>query len=295
MLIESLPKKKVIAILCILVLGIHFYPMVTRDFTLHFIDVGQGDSCFIMTKHNKKILIDGGGSESSSFDVGEKTLIPYLLNQGVYTLDYVMISHFDTDHCGGVLSVLESLNVKMVMIPRQEEESWNYQRFKNIVKQKRIKVKVVKAGDRIKVDKDTYFDILWPQEKQIAENRLNNNSIVAKLVYKNTSMLFTGDIEAIAEKEMVEKYKKSSQLKSTILKVAHHGSKSSSIEELLGAVSPKIAFIGVGENNKFGHPNEGVLERLEEKKCQMYRTDQDGEITIKIKQNGSIKITKMLN
>lgn len=99
-------------------------------------------------------------------------------------------------------------------------------------------------------------------KKQIAENILNNNSIVAKLNYKNNSILFTGDIEKIAEKEILKEYEKTNILKSDILKVGHHGSKTSSIEEFLKAVNPKIALIGVGENNTFGHPNDGVIERL---------------------------------
>lgn len=97
----------------------------------------------------------------------------------------------------------------------------------------------------------------------ISENTINNNSLVCKMVYNNISMLFTGDIEEVAENQILEKYKNSNILKSTILKVAHHGSKTSSIEGFLEAVKPKYALIGVGKNNTFGHPNDGVLERLE--------------------------------
>ena len=106
--------------------------------------------------------------------------------------------------------------------------------------------------------------ILWPEEKQIQENVLNNNSIVCKLVYKDFSMLFTGDIEEVAEKQI---YKKSLILYSTVLKVAHHGSKTSSIQEFLELVKPKIALIGVGDKNKFGHPNNEVLEILQNLRC----------------------------
>ena len=109
--------------------------------------------------------------------------------------------------------------------------------------------------------------ILWPKQEQIQENVLNNNSIVAKLVYNNFSMLFTGDIEEIAEKQILEEYKNNNILKSNILKVAHHGSKSSSIQQILQEIKPKIAIIGVGANNTFGHPNENVLERLRNLRC----------------------------
>lgn len=122
-----------------------------------------------------------------------------------------------------MLTVLEELNVKTVIISRQGEISENYEKFLEIVKQKNIKVLVVKAGDRIKIDGEIYFDILFPTEKQIQENILNNNSIVAKLVYKRFSMLFTGDIEEIAEKEILKNYRGHPNiLNSTVLKVGHH-------------------------------------------------------------------------
>lgn len=124
-----------------------------------------------------------------------------------------------------------------------------------------------KLGDRLNIDKFTYIDILWPCSNLIHENVLNNNSIVCKVNYKDVSILFTGDIEEIAERSILEVYGSRNVLKADILKVAHHGSKSSSIMEFLAEVKPQIALIGVGKNNKFGHPNEGVLERLEGLRC----------------------------
>lgn len=162
---------------------------------------------------------------------------------------------------------MEELKVKNVIIGKQFENYENYQEFLKIVKEKRIKVHMVEAGQRIKIEKDLYFDIVWPNsECVINENSINNNSLVCKMVYKNFSLLFTGDIEEVAEKAILEKYKNTNILQSTALKVAHHGSKSSSIQEFLNAVKPKIALIGVGEKNTFGHPNSGVLERIEEKR-----------------------------
>ena len=166
---------------------------------------------------------------------------------------------------GGVLTVMEELKVGQVIISKQGEDSENYQKFKEIVKERKIKVQIVNKGSIIQIDKDLYFDILWPDNsKLVQENILNNNSIVCKLHYKNFSMLFTGDIEEAAEKQILQKYQNNLQvLNSTILKVAHHGSKTSSIREFLDIVKPKIVLIGVGENNKFGHPNEEVIKRLE--------------------------------
>ena len=230
---------------------------------IHFLDVGQGDSCFIITPNHKTILIDGGGSTSSSFDVGKDTVIPYLLDKGYTKINYVFISHFDQDHVGGILPVLEELHIGQIFISPQVEKSENYETFLELVKQKDLKVQEVKAGDKIIIE-DITFQILWPIEKPMEENMLNNNAMVMKLQYKSFSMLFTGDIEEIAEKKILNLYKDNAdKLNTTVLKVAHHGSKSSSTEEFLKVVNSKVAIIGVGENNMFGHPNNEVLERLQ--------------------------------
>lgn len=159
---------------------------------------------------------------------------------------------------------MEELKVKNIIIGKQFEESENYQNFIEIVNKNKIKVYVVEAGQKINIEKNLYFDVLWPDSKNVVEkNSINNNSLVGKLIYNNFSILFTGDIEEIAEKSILKKYEKNKAiLDSDILKVAHHGSKSSSTEEFLNVVKPKIALIGVGKNNNFGHPNNEVLERL---------------------------------
>ena len=249
-----------VILLMIFLIGIYQFP---KDLEIHFLDVGQGDACFIITPNHKTILIDGGGSTSSSFDVGKDTLIPYLLDRGYTKLDYVFISHFDQDHVGGILSLLEELKVGQIFVSKQEEESENYEEFLGRVKEKNLQVREVKKGDKITIG-DVTFHILWPIEKQIEENQLNNNAMVMKLQYKEFSMLFTGDIEEVAEKKILDTYNNDLDiLKATVLKVAHHGSKSSSTEEFLKAVNSKVAIIGVGENNMFGHPSDVVLERLQ--------------------------------
>ena len=196
---------------------------------------------------------------------GKQVLMPYLLNRRVSKIDYVIISHFDFDHIGGLLYVMDKMKVKNVIISKQPEESVNYKNFIKIIKDKKINLIIVNAGDRLKISNDVYFDIFWPNSDEfISENALNNNSIVCKLNYKTFSMLFTGDIEEIAEKRILEKYKNNLDLlKADILKIAHHGSKSSTTQEFLNAVKPQKALIGVGKNNKFGHPSNIVIERLE--------------------------------
>ena len=159
---------------------------------------------------------------------------------------------------------MKELNVGKVIISKQGEESENYQKFKEIVKERKIKFEVVNKGDMLQIERNFYFDILWPDNsKLISENILNNNSIVCKLHYKNFSILFTGDIEEIAEKEILKEYKNNfNLLKATVMKVPHHGSKTSSTQEFLEAVNSSFALIGVGKNNTFGHPNDEVIGRL---------------------------------
>ena len=282
------PKRKIIneILTYIIVISIisqlvqSSYSMLFRKFEINLIDVGQGDSILIVTPKNKKILIDGGGNEN--YDIGANVLIPYLLNKRIKQIDYLIISHFDTDHVGGTLRVLEKLKVKQVIISQQKEDSSNFQKFLEITKKRNIKITVVKAGDIIQIEKNIYIEVLWPTKKlEISTNPLNNNSIVAKLIYNNTSILFTGDIEAEAEKELVKKY--GHKLKSDILKVSHHGSKTSSTQDFIDKVNPKIALIGVGYKNKFDHPSYTTIKTLEKRKIKIYRTDLMGEINIKIK------------
>ena len=284
-------KKIMLIFMVISSIVITIYKNTPKDFCINFIDVGQGDSTLITTQYNKKILIDGGGSEfGSTFDVGEKTLLPYLLKKKIHKLDYVIISHFDSDHVGGILTILEKLNVKNIIIGKQFEKSENYEEFIKVIQDKKMKIYNVEAGQRINIDKDTYIDILWPDSANVITNNiLNNNSLVCKVNYKETTMLFTGDIEEIAEEAILNKYEKSLQiLKSDIIKVAHHGSKTSSKKELLKCIKPKIALIGVGKNNKFGHPSISTLNNLEEIGCKIFRTDDSGEICITINRRGKI-------
>lgn len=288
-------ESKVIVLSVILFIAISFINFtVPKDLRIYFVDVGQGDCTLIKTPTNKNILIDGGGSEFGSFDVGENILLPYLLDRRVTTIDYLIISHFDSDHIGGLFTIMENLEVKNIIISKQGKDSQNLQKFKEIVKEKKINVQIVQKGDYIKIDKYSYFEILFPEENLISDNILNNNSIVARFNCDKFKMLFTGDIEEIAEKRLIELYGDNNKLESIVLKVAHHGSKSSSIAEFLELVNPQIAFIGVGEDNKFGHPNDGVLERIGEYANRIYRTDINGEIEL-IYGNSKIDINKKID
>lgn len=291
--IKSKKNNKCKIIICLLIVLIlinfiiYIFPQKLRIF---FIDVGQGDSTLIITPDKKTVLIDGGGSDS--FDVGKKVLLPYLLDRRILKIDYVLISHFDTDHCGGILTIMEKVKVKNIIISEQAEHSENYERFKKLMIHKKIRLIEVKKGDKIKIGRYSEFKILFPTSRLLSENPLNNNSIVAQFNYNNFKMLFTGDIEKLTEQQILKAEK--AEIRADILKVAHHGSKTSSIPEFIKAVKPKIALIGVGKNNTFGHPNQQTIKNLENIKCRIYRTDLQGEIIIKIDQKGRMNVKSKL-
>lgn len=216
----------------------------------------------IKSPMGKNIIIDGGNNRD--YDYGENVVVPYLLDRKITKIDFLMVSHFDSDHCGGLFAVVENLKVDTIIIGKQDAQYDNCTEFLELAKAKNVKVLSMEAGNTVKIDKSCHFQILWPDvENMISDNGINNNSIMAKLVYGEFSMLFTGDVEEKAEKVVLEKYKNTDVLNCNILKVAHHGSKSSSIEEMINKITPQISVIGVGEDNKYGHPNSDVIQRLE--------------------------------
>ncbi len=245
----------------------------------------NGDCTVIETPEKKIVVIDTGEQE--------KTIVEYLLDRKIKNIDYLMLSHFDSDHCGKAIEMIETLNIKNIIISKQAEMSLEFENVIKAAQKYKVHIIEVQAGDKIKIDKYVYFNIIWPNNNDfIKENPLNNNSIVAKMNYKKFSILFTGDIEKEAENKILSEYNK--VLKSTVIKVAHHGSKTSSTEEMLKAVDSKIALIGVGRNNKFGHPNLEVIERFLLLGNKIYRTDLCGEITLTVNQKGNIKVQTIL-
>ena len=185
----------------------------------------------IVTPTNKRILIDGGGNEN--YDVGKNTLLPYLLDRGVKSLDYVIISHFDFDHIGGILYLMEKIKIKNVIISKQFEVTDNLQKFYSIAQSKKINVQIVQEGDRLNIEKNLFFNILWPQEKNmISENAINNNSIVLDIIYFDSKKekLNIGEIVSysfaiITSKNTFDDYKKldkEKKEKHTFFKMKEH-------------------------------------------------------------------------
>ena len=303
LLISKPKQKKRFArnIYFILILFFSIYTLnkvLPQNMKIHFVDVGQGDCTYIETRFHKRILIDGGGNyETGNYSVGEDVLLPYLLKNQIGYIDYVMISHFDMDHCRGLIPVLENIRIGKVIFAKQFVKNEEYQEIIETIKRRKIAVQLVKAGDKLNVDSNTEMEILHPKEAYSKQHKddLNTNSIMARIKYqsegKTIYALFTGDIEEKAEKKLIEE---NISLRADILKVGHHGSKTSTIEKFLEKVKPKISLIGVGKENRFGHPNKNVLDRLTKVGSDIYRTDEDGEIIIKINTKGKIKIETMI-
>lgn len=255
--------------------------MLPKPMTITFLDVGQGDSAFIKTAFGKKVLIDGGGREAgskSSFDIGESVMVPYILDQGTKSIDIIIASHGHSDHTEGLEAVLKEIKVGMVILP--DTDGNGFEKIKTVCSQKGIRIAECKKGDFLRLDKETRVQVLNPLEfskDSLSQQSLNNSSLVLKLIYRNTKVLFVGDSELPVEERLLET---NADVRADLLKVGHHGSITSSSEAFISRVSPKYAVISVGERNRFGHPSQFVVDRLEERNIKLYRTDQCGAVTV---------------
>lgn len=284
---NKISLKKILGCILAIILVFQSIKLLPAKFNIYFIDVGQGDCTLIRTRSHKTIMIDSGGTEDiEKYDVGKQVLVPYLLARGIKKLDYILISHFHADHCNGFLSIMEELKVGSLLMTKQDEPCEEAKKILELAQKKKIKIVYLKQGQIVSLDKHTKLEILYIGKD--TEN-LNNNSIIARLKYNSFSMLFTGDAEEKQEQAFLKQYGKQN-MQVDVLKVGHHGSTTSSSEAFINKIKPKIALIGVGENNNFGHPNKEVIERLENLGSKIYRTDQMGEIILEVRRDESVKI-----
>jgi len=273
--------KMVIISIFLLFIILSFYVLFPENkLEVHFINVGEGDCILLKVPNHLNILIDGGGTPGSEFDVGKKIVIPYLRREGINKLDAMVLSHPHLDHMEGLLSVLKEFNIGLVIDSRINYEHPRYQEFLSIIHERKIPYYQVSAGDLLKINQFSELYVFNPvvdREMNLKDNDLNNASIVLKLLYKNSSFLFTGDVEKEAERRMLLF---EDLLKSDILKIAHHGSESSTDKTFLKKVNPLIAVILTGKNS-FGHPSDIIIQRLEGQGIKVFRTDVNGTIIIK--------------
>lgn len=227
-----------------------------------FIDVGQGDSILLETPEGNAMLIDAGGN-----DCGHK-VVEYIKKQNINRLDVLVGTHPHEDHIGGLDTVIKSFDIGKVYMPKVSTTTKTFEDVLSEIKEKGMKITAARAGMTIDLDPELTVRILAPNSEKYKD--LNNYSVVLKVTYGKTSFLFTGDAEEKSENEMM-----GFDLKADVLKVGHHGSDSSTAERFLEAVSPEYAVISVGKHNDYGHPDEKILERLENSNVKVYRTDED--------------------
>ncbi|MDQ0344379.1 beta-lactamase superfamily II metal-dependent hydrolase [Lederbergia wuyishanensis] len=242
----------------------------TQNLVVHFIDVGQGDATFIQTPQGENILIDAG-NRAKGHDV-----VAYLKKQNVKTINYLIATHPDADHIGGLDEVINAFKIVNIYAPKVSHTTQAYKDFLNAVKKKNYKITTAKSGVKLPVkDKSVTASFLAPV-KDYSTSDLNNWSAVLHVKYNKNTFLFTGDIESKGEKDLISKKLLS---KVDVLKISHHGAKEASTSEFLNIVKPKYAMISVGKGNQYKHPTPETLKRLSAIKANIYRTDVSGTIT----------------
>ena len=236
-----------------------------------FLDVGQGDAIFVETPDRKQILVDGGPDLSILEKIGRA--MPFYDRY----IDIVLLTHPEADHLNGLIEVVKRYNIGAIIMTGIFRNTAQYKEFLNIIENRKIPVYLAKSGGEIDFRNNIKMDILYPFDnlkgKVLSDS--NNTSIVAKLIYGNFETLFTGDIEKSVENKLINS---NADLKSDILKIAHHGSKTSTTDNFLKAVNALIAVIEVGKDNQYGHPHQEVLERL--KNLQIFQTGKHGDLEI---------------
>lgn len=261
------------------------------------LDVGQGDSLLVVSPKGKTLLIDGGGSfggfpgqqEHFGSDPGEEAVSPYLWSRGFQKLDVVALTHAHQDHIGGLSAILQNFRVGALWIGREVAAS-SLAKLEQLAREQRIPVIHESRGDSFLWD-GVAGQFLWPDlpVNDIAPNPANNDSLVLRLHYGVRTLLLPGDAEKQAENEILGN-NSHAFLRSDVLKIGHHGSKNSTTPEFLAAVQPRLAVISAGENNPYGHPNPELLERLEQARAWVLRTDRDGAVRI-LTDGSNIEVT----
>jgi competence protein ComEC len=234
-----------------------------------FLDVGQGDSILITSPVGNRLLIDGGPGKQVLRQIS--TQLPFYTR----SLDLVMASHPDSDHIGGLPDVLRKYTVSGMMVSGAVSSSGEYQELENLITTQKIPKIEARRGQRIDLGGGAIVDIFFP-ERDASKMETNKASIIAKLSYGENSFLFVGDTPIEIENYLAKTYGKN--LQADVYKVSHHGSKNSNTELFVGFVSPKYGVISVGANNRYGHPNQEVLDLLKRFQTKIFRTDQDGTI-----------------
>ncbi|MCK8815904.1 DNA internalization-related competence protein ComEC/Rec2 [Natroniella sulfidigena] len=261
-------RKLIVTLSLMLVLIFQFGFDNHQDLKIIFFDVGQGDAIYLRLPTGQKVLVDAGeeGTEIKR----------YLKSRGIRSLDLILISHFHWDHAGGVKPLIQNFSIGQVFYPPNTKKKELEIKVREKLERKKIEHAQLVAGNEISL-LPLEIEVLGPTFPLLEESAANNNSLVLKAIYDQFNLLLTGDIEKEAERRLV---KRGIDLESIVLKVAHHGSISSSIEEFIEQVNPELAVIQVGDNN-YGHPDPTVIDRFEERGIKVLRNDRDGAVIVK--------------
>ncbi len=245
--------------------------------TVHYLDVGQGDSIFIELPTNETMLID------ASVNAYGNGIVQYIEEQGYNRIDYLVATHPHADHIGGMRKVIKSLEIGKIYMPKATSNTNTYKKLLTEIKNEGLKINTAKAGETIYEDEDLGIYLLAPNSEKYDD--LNNYSAVIRIVYGSRAFLFMGDAEKLSEKEIT------ADIKADVLKLGHHGSSTSTSKEFLERVQPIAAVASCGENNDYGHPHKETVELLEKEGIEFYRTDTMGTI-IATSDGNFLNITK---
>lgn len=251
-----------------------------RELTVTFLDVGQGDGAVIETPEGRVVVVDGGGlpgtSEDDGADPGHRVLLPYLRHRGISHVDLMIATHPDEDHVQGLVPVARHLSVGAALVS-ETTHGGAAGRLRERLRRRGVVVRVARRGDRIGLGAEDYLEMLHPGPTPVPDSRspANDNGIAFRLRSGGSTILFAADLEAPAEAELL---RRGVPLRADLLKVGHHGSRTSTTPAFLAAVAPRVAVVSCGRDNRFGHPAPEVVARLERAGVRLWRTDRDGAV-----------------
>ena len=267
------------------------------ELRMDFLDVGQGDAALLTMPDGATLLIDGGGKPQFSHDVsahrrrsiGETVVCEYLWYRGLDTIDYVLATHADADHIEGLNDVVTNFKVRSALFGRTPSGDAEFAQFAQTLRARAVPLQILQAGDVLRFG-DIQIDVLWPPNTNADAPSRNNDSVVLRLRFGQRTILFTGDIEKAAEQFLSTP----DRVRSDVVKVPHHGSRTSSTEAFVTAVQPKLAVISVGQKSMFGHPHREVVERWQAIGAEVLTTGRSGMITVTTDGN-SLRVEKFIH
>ena len=278
-------KPALVAVACMAVLYTVLQIQMLNTLEITFVNVDQGDGAIVYTPYRETVIIDGGGNAYNSFNPGEDIFLPYLIKHGKAKIDAAFISHYHSDHAMGIIAAVRELKVKNLFMPDIEPDNEIRREAEMVAKENGTKIHYISEDIRLNFDSGMVIEVIVPDERTKMSDDENDTSLLMNVIYGDMNCLFTGDMTKFSENSLLMKNKVPT---AEILKVAHHGSATSTGDEWLKAVDPDISIISVGEDNMYGLPNEAVLERL--KDTQIYRTDYNGDITVTVNKDRIIDV-----